>query len=135
MTAEEQERRCGLRIERAPPGGLEHADMKDRRPWKAGLRYPCLLGFSVERNLSYNCPMSRNTEEILKEALALPMEARAALVGSLLESLDTEVDEDREAAWQREIQRRLAELDSGAVRTVPWAEVRSRLMGTLRHGR
>ena len=77
--------------------------------------------------------MSRNTEELLKEALALPVEARAALAGSLLESLDTEVDEDREAAWHHEIQRRLTELDSGAVRTVPWAEVRSRLMATIRH--
>jgi putative addiction module component (TIGR02574 family) len=79
--------------------------------------------------------MSRDTEEILKKALALPIEARAALVGSLLESLDTEVDEDREAAWGREIQRRLEELDSGTVRAVPWVEVRSRLIGMLRDGR
>ena len=37
-------------------------------------------------------------EMILREALALPTEARAALAGSLLDSLDTEVDEDAEAA-------------------------------------
>ncbi len=74
--------------------------------------------------------MSRDTAEILKEALAL----RAALVDSLLDSLDTEVDEDTEVAWQREI-RRLEELDSGAVLTVPWSEVRSRLMATLGNGR
>lgn len=60
--------------------------------------------------------MSREATEVLKEALALPAEARAALVDSLLESLDTEVDEDAETQWQRELQHRMAELDS---KTVP----------------
>ena len=53
--------------------------------------------------------------------------ARAALAGSLLVSLDTEVDEDAEAAWATELNRRVAELDSGAVKTIPWAEIRRRL--------
>jgi len=44
-----------------------------------------------------------------------------------LESLDTEVDDDAEAAWAVEVNRRLAELDSGEVKTIPWAEVRRRL--------
>jgi putative addiction module component (TIGR02574 family) len=72
--------------------------------------------------------MKRDAAEILKDALMLPTEARAALAGSLLESLDdTEVDEDAEAAWAAEVNRRVAELDSGAVKTIPWAEVRRRL--------
>lgn len=71
--------------------------------------------------------MKRNASEVLKDALELPAEARAAVAGSLLESLDTEVDEDVEAAWQAEITRRVAELDSGAVKTIPWSEVRRRL--------
>jgi len=79
--------------------------------------------------------MSRDTAEILKEALALPAEARAALADSLLDSLDVEVDEDAEAAWQREIQRRVAELDSKTASPIPWSEVRSRLMATLRNER
>ena len=58
---------------------------------------------------------------------SLPTEARAALAGSLLDSLDTDVDEDAAAAWATEVNRRVAELDSGAVQTVPWAEVRRRL--------
>jgi hypothetical protein len=33
------------------------------------------------------------------------------------------VDEDAEVAWATEIDRRVAELDSGAVKTIPWAEV------------
>jgi putative addiction module component (TIGR02574 family) len=75
--------------------------------------------------------MSRETGELLKEALTLPPEARAALVDSLLDSLDTEVDADAEAAWQVEIRRRAAEIDSNSVSLVPWAEVRTRLMATL----
>jgi putative addiction module component (TIGR02574 family) len=71
--------------------------------------------------------MKREPAEILKDALALPTEARAALAGSLLESLDTEVDEDAEAAWATEVTRRVAELDSGTATLVPWAEVRRRL--------
>ena len=63
----------------------------------------------------------------LKDALALPTEARAALAGSLLESLDTEVDEDAEAAWATEVNRRVAELDGGLVKTIPLAELRRRL--------
>ena len=71
--------------------------------------------------------MKRDAAEILKDALALPTEARAALAGSLLGSLDTEVDEDAEAAWATEINRRVAELESEAVRPIPWADVRRRL--------
>ena len=63
--------------------------------------------------------MARDVAEVLQDALALPAEARAALAGSLLDSLDTECDEDAEAAWLAEIQRRSAELDSGKVSPVP----------------
>jgi putative addiction module component (TIGR02574 family) len=71
--------------------------------------------------------MKRDAAEILKAALALPTEARAALAGSLLESLDTEVDEDAEAAWAREVSRRVRELNGGLAKTIPWAELRRRL--------
>ena len=71
--------------------------------------------------------MKRHAAEILKDALALPTEARAALAGSLLESLDVEVDEDAEAAWVIEVNRRVVEFDSGAAKTISWAEVRRRL--------
>ena len=63
-----------------------------------------------------------SSAEILKVALALPTEARAALAGLLLESLDAEVDEDADAAWATEVNRRIAEFDSGASKTIPWAK-------------
>jgi putative addiction module component (TIGR02574 family) len=71
--------------------------------------------------------MKRKAADILKKALALPSEERAALAASLLDSLDTDGDEDGEAAWAIEVDRRVTELDGGAVKTIGWAEVRRRL--------
>ena len=73
--------------------------------------------------------MSSAVSKLLEEALKLPLEARAALAGSLLESLDDTVDEDVEEAWALEIVRRLEEVQSGKVRAVPWAEARRRIVG------
>ena len=71
--------------------------------------------------------MNRDAADILKEALALPSDQRAALAGSLISSLDEEPEEGVEEAWGVEIARRLAEIDSGEVKLVPWAEARLRL--------
>lgn len=71
--------------------------------------------------------MKRDAAEILKDALALPSEARAALAQALLQSLETQVDEDLEVAWAAEVKRRLADLDSGSMKAIPWPEVRRRL--------
>lgn len=71
--------------------------------------------------------MKRNAADLLKEALELPPEARAALAGSLLDSLDEDVDEGAEAAWDAEIGRRLRDLDEGRAKLIPWAEARRRL--------
>ena len=76
--------------------------------------------------------MSPEVSELLKKALALPPEARAALAGSLLESHDDEpADEGAEAAWAEEIQRRIEEIDSGKVHLIPYEEVRRRLAARL----
>ncbi|MGE3167168.1 MAG: addiction module protein [Planctomycetota bacterium] len=70
-----------------------------------------------------------DTDRLLQEALKLPEAQRAALAGTLIESLDTDVDPDAEAAWAVEIARRVAELDEGTVRVVPWTEARKRILG------
>ncbi len=71
--------------------------------------------------------MKREAAEILREALSLPAATRAAMAGQLIQSLETDVDEDAETAWDAELSRRLAEIDSGAVVLVPWAEARRRI--------
>jgi putative addiction module component (TIGR02574 family) len=73
--------------------------------------------------------MKPDADSLLKEALKLPPEARAALAGCLLDSLEQGVDEDAEAAWQAEIERRLEELDSGKVKPISWLEARRRISG------
>jgi len=78
--------------------------------------------------------LARDVAQVLEDALALPPEARAALAGSLLDSLETECDPEIEAAWLVEIQRRSAELDPGAVSPVPWREVDALMQATLKRG-
>ena len=73
--------------------------------------------------------MKQNIAEILKEALKLPPEARAALAGTLLDSLDETVDRDAESAWEAEIVMRLKEIDEGKVNLISWAEARARIAG------
>ena len=62
--------------------------------------------------------------ELLKHALTLSDKERAELASSLIDSLDPIVDTDAEIVWQEEIARRLEEVESGRVKTIPWDEVR-----------
>ncbi len=73
--------------------------------------------------------MARDQSELLMEALDLPVEARAELAASLIDSLDDEVDENAEAAWDAEVRRRFQEVHSGSVKLVPWTEARRRILG------
>jgi len=73
--------------------------------------------------------MNQNISEILKEALKLPPAARAALAGTLIDSLEESVDRDAEAAWEVEIGLRLKEIDQGKVKLIPWAEARAKITG------
>lgn len=76
--------------------------------------------------------MTAEVSELLKKALALPPEARAALAGSLLESLEEHpVDEGVDEDWAEEIKRRIEEIDSGKVQMIPYEEVRRRLAARL----
>ena len=73
--------------------------------------------------------MTDDAARLLEAALRLPPEARAALAGSLLDSLDSDVEEGAEEAWAAELNRRVRELDEGTVTTVPWSEARRRIAG------
>jgi putative addiction module component (TIGR02574 family) len=68
-----------------------------------------------------------DSKQILLEALRLPETERAALAGELIDSLETEIDADAEAAWSQEIHRRVEELNAGRAQTIPWAEARRRI--------
>jgi putative addiction module component (TIGR02574 family) len=75
--------------------------------------------------------MARDLTELFREASQLPEAERADLAGRLLETLQGEADQDVEVAWAEEIERRIRQIDSGEVKTIPWAEVRARLHARL----
>jgi putative addiction module component (TIGR02574 family) len=75
--------------------------------------------------------MSRAFTDVWKDAAELSDEDRAALAGLLIESLEGESDPDVEAAWAAEIAKRVAELDTGTMKAVPWERVRQRLLDRL----
>ena len=75
--------------------------------------------------------MTQEAAELLKKALSLPVSERADLAGSLIESLDETQDESVAAAWDEEVARRMAGIDSGAVQPVSLEEARRRLLSAL----
>lgn len=75
--------------------------------------------------------MERHPAELLRDALALPPEARSALIDCLIESLDSTVDEGAADAWNREIELRLKQIDEATVELMRWSDARKRLRGRL----
>ena len=68
--------------------------------------------------------MSVTMDELLRLALELEPKAREELATSV----PTESSEEVEAAWEATIRRRVQELESGAVETIPWEDVRKKLV-------
>lgn len=77
--------------------------------------------------------MTPEVSRLLEQALSLSIEEREALADSLISNLDGKVDEGAQAAWEAEIGKRVAELDSGKAKTTSWAEVRKRNLAKLPH--
>jgi len=71
--------------------------------------------------------MTNTTQRLLDEALDLPDNERAELAARLIESLDAADEDDVDAAWAAEIERRCAALDSGEAVASDWSEVRARI--------
>jgi putative addiction module component (TIGR02574 family) len=58
-----------------------------------------------------------------KEALELPPRSRVRLAEKIMESIDDYADPDLESAWGDEIERRVKEIESGAVEGIPAGQV------------
>ena len=82
---------------------------------------------SCERHEEDHPAMGRDLKQLFRDAFELPEGERATLAGLLIESLEPPPDPDVEEAWAREAERRWNEIQSGAVRTIPWEEVRAKL--------
>jgi putative addiction module component (TIGR02574 family) len=77
----------------------------------------------IRYGVRYNEAVTQPAFELLQKALTLSDEERAELAASLIDSLNTSVDAGAEGAWNREITRRIEDLDSGKAKTVSWEEV------------
>jgi putative addiction module component (TIGR02574 family) len=75
--------------------------------------------------------VGRKLQELYREATDLPERERAELAGMLIESLDGPPDENVEAAWAEEVERRVRDIESGAVETIPWEQVRAELFSRM----
>ena len=77
--------------------------------------------------------MTPEVSKLLEQALSLSVEEQEALAASLISNLGGQVDEGVQAAWEAEIGKRIAELESGKEQTTSWVEVRRRNLAKLPH--
>jgi putative addiction module component (TIGR02574 family) len=72
--------------------------------------------------------------ELLEKALALSTQERGTLIDRLIASLDDEpAEEGVETAWDEEIKRRVDDVRSGRVKTIPGEQVLARLKARRRN--
>jgi putative addiction module component (TIGR02574 family) len=74
--------------------------------------------------------MSPEVSDLLKRALALPVDERAALANTLLDSLET-TNESVQEAWDEEVARRIKDLKAGKAVTVPWEQLHRQLLAMV----
>lgn len=73
-------------------------------------------------------------DELIATAMQLPLSDRVAIASAMLNSIDTAPDlesnqDEINAAWDAEIGRRVDDVESGRVKTVPSSEVWKRIGG------
>ncbi len=74
--------------------------------------------------------MNPEVSDLLKRALALSVDERAALANTLLDSLEG-TDESVQAAWDEEVARRIANLKAGKAVTAPWEQLHRELLAIV----
>jgi len=74
--------------------------------------------------------MSPEVSDLLKRALALPIDERAALANTLLDSLEPPNRAVQEA-WDEEVARRIEDMKAGKAVTVPWEQLHRELLAKV----
>jgi len=64
--------------------------------------------------------MSNKITEIMNNVLALSEKERAIVAERVISSLDSEYDKDSEIEWQKEIQKRIKQIDEEKITCLPW---------------
>jgi putative addiction module component (TIGR02574 family) len=76
--------------------------------------------------------MNRTAAEVLEDARRLPANELNWLIGELLQTGDGSSNTEIDAAWKAEVERRVAEIDSGDVMPIPLEGVLARMDGRIR---
>ena len=71
--------------------------------------------------------MDTDVEKLISRALKMPARDRAEIAEKLILSLNDKYDKDVEVAWQREVQKRISDIEGGRTKCIPWEEVRTSL--------
>lgn len=72
--------------------------------------------------------MKPNAKKVLAAALALSERDKAKVAESLIAALDDRPEKDIDAAWAAEVERRSRQIDSGAVKPIPWSRLKRAAM-------
>ena len=71
--------------------------------------------------------MARKTKALIEQALELPLGERAELARQLLDSLENISEEENDALWAVEAERRFDDYKAGKIESTPAEEVFARL--------
>ena len=71
--------------------------------------------------------MSEKADQLLSDALDLPLDERATLAAELISSIDGEAEDGAEEAWAKEIEKRAERTRRGEARSADWDSVRERI--------
>jgi putative addiction module component (TIGR02574 family) len=74
--------------------------------------------------------MNPELSQLLKQALALSPDERAALANTLLDSLEAQ-DKSVQEAWDQEVARRMEDLKTGKAVTVAWEQLHRELLALV----
>ena len=78
------------------------------------------------------CMAQSSADELRERALQLPADERLALATELLDSVEGPEDPEWAAAWAVELDRHVKELESGAAKSIPWEQVKARILERIR---
>ena len=71
-------------------------------------------------------------KELTNKVLSLPVQERAELAHSLIQSIDSDAEQDVSSAWDVELEKRVSEIREGKVKGIPAEEVFAKLMEKYR---
>jgi putative addiction module component (TIGR02574 family) len=76
--------------------------------------------------------MTRPARELVNAAIKLDESERVKIVEEILASLEPDTDDDVDAAWAAEVERRSQQIKKRVVRPVSWTEVKSQARKRVR---